>query len=823
MKRFVGIFLFWFCSVELGSAQTPAEVEHFEKKVRPILVEQCLSCHGAEQKKIKGGLKLNSRADLLKGGDTGPAIMPGKPEYSLLMNVIDYDGDVKMPPKGKLKDHEIKAIEQWIRAGAPWPGGETEASKPTQPSNGPLFTPEQKNYWAFQPLKRVVEATVRDRSWGKTTIDSFILAKLENVGIKPAPAANKSELLRRVTYDLIGLPPTPDELQAFLANDSAEAFDRVVDRLLESPQYGERWGRHWLDVARYADSNGLDENTAYSNAWRYRDYVIRSFNQNKPFNRFIVEQIAGDLLPPSEDAEVQRERYTALGYLALGAKLLAEPDKQKMVLDIADEQLDTVGKGLLGLTMGCARCHDHKFDPIPTKDYYSLLGIFTSTRTMDNLNTVAKTFERKLVAEQPGDADKRKKLETVRKDLRKLEAQFGKTPEKDKEKRTEIHLKAQEKRAEIKKLESELPEEFNILGVEEGSNSAYGTQPRNLYVQARGNYVTPTEEAPAQFLRILAGEKQESFVSIVDMTEPGAEPNKTRFGKARKSSGRLELSQWLTDPKANPLTPRVLVNRIWLNHFGYGLVRSPDNFGKLGERPSHPELLDYLANQFVESGWNIKSLHRQILRSSTYQMSSKYDASAFQKDPENRLLWRYTPRRLDAESIRDAMLHLGGNLDTKQGGSLLQTKNFEYVGDEKYDSTRRSVYLPVIRGKLFPFFQTFDFPDPTVMSGLRFNTVVAPQALFLMNSPFVQKQASLFAQQLSAGPMEVGERVKRAYRAAYSREPSPDETQRSLRFVNQYMKLAEEQGEANPKKRSEAAWQAFAQALLCSSEFLQAH
>jgi cytochrome c553 len=359
-----------------GQAQSPATAEFFEKRVRPLLVAHCLECHGADPKKIKGGLRLTSRAELLKGGESGPAFKAGEPSKSRLIQAVRYtDADLKMPPKGRLKDSEIADLEAWVKGGAIWP----EAAAAAKPRAGELFTEEQKRFWAFQPVKDPPVPHVRAAEWVRSPIDAFILAKLEAKGLRPAAPADKYTLLRRVTFDLTGLPPTPAEIDAFVHDDSPTAFEKVVDRLLESPTYGERWGRHWLDIARYADSNGLDENTAFGNAWRYRDYVVRSFNQDKPYDEFLREQIAGDLLP---DAAENPDRLTGTGFLALGPKLLAEPDKQKMKMDIADEQLDTLGKAVLGLTLGCARCHDHKFDPIPQRDYYSLLSIFTSTRTM---------------------------------------------------------------------------------------------------------------------------------------------------------------------------------------------------------------------------------------------------------------------------------------------------------------------------------------------------------------------------------------------------------------------------------------------------------
>ena len=813
-------------SLALSAEPKPdaAALEHFEKKVRPILVEQCQKCHGLDaKKKPKGNLRMLARADLLKGGENGPALVPGDPAKSLIVTAVHYENEAyKMPPEGKLKPAEIAAIEAWVKAGAPWPA-DTAVSVVEAPKAGPLFTEEQKKFWSFQPVVRP--------KVGGNAIDALLNSKIAAAGLKPAPPADKRTLLRRATFDLIGLPPPPDELAAFEKDTSPEAFSKVVDRLLASPAYGERWARHWLDVARYADSNGMDENTAFGHAWKYRDYVVRSFNDDKPYARFLKEQIAGDLLPPSPDPKAERDRFAALGYLSIGPKLLAEPDKQKMLIDIADEQLDTVGKSVMGLTLGCARCHDHKFDPLPTRDYYSLLAVFTSTRTMQNLNTVAKVQERNTnAAETAAVKADRAKLPALKKDVAKLEAEFGKTPEKDKEKRGEIHAKAEEKRTEIKKIEASLPAEDIVLAVEEGTPGAYGTQPRNLHVQVRGSYVTAGEEAPAVFPRILAGETQPAFISTTANPNDKAAANATRFGSLRAGSGRLQLAEWLTDPK-HPLTARVFVNRVWQHHFGEGLVRSPDNFGKLGDRPTHPELLDWLAAEFLEptsapgSPGTLKRLHRIILLSDAYRRSCAADPKAATADPDNKLLSYFPRRRIEAESIRDAILAVSGQLDRTIGGTLAggpnneANKNLEYVGDVKYESNRRSLYLPVIRAKLFDFFQTFDFPDPGVTVGKRIATTVAPQALYLMNSPFAREQGHRLANLAIAGGADTPKRIEFAYRRALSRAATPDEVTRVTEFLVRAEKALEPTVK-DPGKRTEAAWSAFAQMLFASSEFL---
>ena len=783
---------------------TSAAVEHFEAKVRPVLLNRCGECHGADPKKVKGGLDLTTRAGLFGGGDTGPVIAPGKPDESALIRAIRYaDEDLQMPPKGKLPAAEVAALERWVRDGAVWPG----ATAPPKQTGGPLFTPEQKAYWAFQPVRDPAPPVVADRDWVRNPIDAFILEKLEAKGLRPAPPADRRTLLRRLTFALTGLPPTPNEIDAFeqssIINHQSSISD-AVDRLLASPHYGERWGRHWLDVARYADSNGFDEDVAYLHAWRYRDYVIRAFNADKPFDQFVQEQIAGDLLPPTHDPAVAADRATALGYLAVGPKLLAEPDKQKMLLDIADEQLDAVGRGLMGLTFGCARCHDHKFDPLPTRDYYSLLAVFTSTRTMQSLKTTAKVFERPAAKpDPPGGADARFRQADVQAEIKTLESQIPTDDNPARKKRRQDRLT--KLKTELATLELQAPPADLIHAVTEGETTpAYDTKPRNLYVQHRGDYAKPGDEAPAIFPRIIAGEHQTPFVATEPNPDDKATPNTTRFGAVRDRSGRLELARWLTDPQ-HPLTARVFVNRVWLWHFGEGLVRTPDNFGTQGERPTHPELLDWLTTRFIESGWSGKALHRLILSSNTYQQSSAANERAAVVDPDNRLLWRYPRRRLEAESLRDAMLAVSGSLDRTVGGSLWGTPNFGYAAGNQ--SLRRTVYLPIDRNQLPPFLTAFDFPDPTNPVGKRAATVVAPQALFLMNNPFVAAQAAAFAKRVMATGTDVAARTEAVYRLALGRRPTAAEVAR----VGDYVWLAGDD--------EAAAWAGVCHAVFAGNEF----
>ncbi len=757
---------------------SPDQTSFFESKVRPVLAANCFQCHG--EKVQKAGLRLDSFAAVRTGSSTGPVIAPYLPGKSRLIAAVQYRGQIKMPPTGKLRLIEIAALTDWVKMGAPWPEpiSPQKAGVRKQPASG-------RSFWSFQPVKRSVPPAVKDIAWVKSPIDRFILAKLEAKGLKPAPPADRRTLIRRAYFDLVGLPPSPDEVAAFITDPSPNAFAKVVDRLLASPQYGERWGRHWLDVVRYADSNGLDENVAFANAWRYRDYVVNALNKDKPYDQFVKEQIAGDLLQGGSNQD-RNERLTATGFLSLGAKVLAESDKEKMVMDIVDEQIETASKAFMGLTVSCARCHDHKFDPIPTRDYYALAGIFKSTKTMSNLATVAMWVERPLSdpALEPQKKEYEQKLTTAKAHVKEL---------KDRKAADDLIKKAEE---ELKQVEKQGPPVPSVMAVEEGAVA-------NCRIHVRGDTQRLGDESPRGFLTVLSN---------------GAE---TRLDA--KSSGRLEFAEWLTRPD-HPLTARVEVNRIWQGHFAEGLVRTPDNWGLLGEKPTHPELLDWLAREFT-AAWSIKRMHRMIMLSSTYLMSCANDAKGLQLDPENRLLWRMSRRRLEAEPLRDAMLAISGKLDLTMGGTLLDTGNHNYVTNDqsgnaaRYHSARRSIYLPVIRNALYDMFQAFDVGDPSMVNAKRGSTTVAPQALFVMNSPFAIEQAAGFAERILAAPMlSDSERIKQAYLRALSRTPTVPETVRALAFLRSFEKMIAGYEKDQMKIRAKA-WQSLCQTLLASNEF----
>ncbi|MFO0807803.1 MAG: PSD1 and planctomycete cytochrome C domain-containing protein [Gemmataceae bacterium] len=756
---------------------TPDDIRFFETKVRPLLVERCFKCHGRE--KQKGELRLDSAEAVKKAGGSGsPLFTPGKPDDSLLLRAVRHaDGVERMPPDGKLKAADIATLETWVKRGAPFPA--------TVNSTGLDAT----THWSFQPVGMPAVPSVKDTTWSESDLDRFVLAKLEAAGLTPAPPADRRALIRRATFDLTGLPPTPEEIDAFLRDDMPDAFAQVVDRLLASPAYGERWGRHWLDVARYADSNGLDENIAHGNAWRYRDYVVAAFNTDKAYDRFLLEQIAGDLLPTDTPAS-RHEHLIATGFLALGPKVLAEPDEKKMELDIVDEQVDTLGRTVVGLTFGCARCHDHKFDPLTTADYYGLAGVFVSTRTMEHFKKVARWHENSLAspAEIARKAESDAATAKVKDRIKELK---GKLDDASKSKLTLLQ-------AELAALEKAAPELPSAMGVTEG-------KPTDIPILRRGNHLTPAAVVARRFPAMLTGATQASLPS--------------------DHSGRLELAKWLIDPK-HPLTARVIVNRVWRWHFGKGLVRSVDNFGILGEKPTHPELVDWLATTFVRDRWSLKALHRRLMLSSTYRMSSTHDTKAATADPDNRLLWRAIPRRLEAEAIRDSLLAVGGLLDHTAGGPVLtHVKNREFLFDHTskdtttYASDRRSIYLPVIRNHLYDVFQLFDATDAAVPNGDRATTTVPTQALFFLNSDLAARASDALAARLLAAPdRTVDERVRRLFVLAYGRPPTATESARVRRGVADFeLEFADE---ANTPKRMQKAWAAVCQMVLASNEFI---
>ena len=806
VSRWIAGAVAGWSAVALPAVEPAREhLDFFEKKIRPVLVERCYECHSAAAKKNKGGLTLDTRDGVLKGGDAGSVVAPGDPEKSKLIEAVRYKNrDLQMPPKSSLSSEQVRDLEQWVKLGAPDP--RTEAVAQTGGKRA-LTVEEGRQFWAFQPLANPSVPKVGNRQSAiGNPIDAFINAKLGEKKLAAAPAADKRTLIRRATFDLTGLPPAPEEVDAFLADKSPDAFAKVVDRLLASSTYGERWGRHWLDVARYADSNGLDENVAFGNAWRYRDYVVNSFNADKPYNRFVQEQIAGDLLP-AEGTPQRHEQLTALGFLSIGPKLLAEPDKVKLEMDLIDEQIETLGRAFLGMTFGCARCHDHKFDPVPTADYYALAAIFKSTRTMDDLKTIAKWHEPEVAtpAERAVVEAHQRKAADQKAAIAKLVATANKSLVTDKGLKevpknaesqypTNVIAELKQLREALAKLEKDAPELPSTMGVTDSTNVV-----KTLPVHIRGSHLSLGKPVPRGFPQVM------QVASL-------------RSEMPEKQSGRLELAQWLASPQ-HPLTARVMVNRIWRWHFGQGLVASTDNFGILGERPSHPELLDWLARKFIAEGWSVKAMHRHIMASAAYQRATKPAADARRSvvDSENRLLSHFPIRRLEAEEVRDSVLFVAGLLERTMGGKTIPVKNREFFFNHTskdattYDSPRRALYLPVVRNNVYDLFEQFDFPDPAVPNGNRNATVVAPQALLMLNSDLVGKAAEKFAASLLASASDDVRRIELAYQKAYARPPTAKELARAKKFLTDFRP---------DSAASPSAWAVFCQSLLAANEFI---
>ncbi len=789
--------------------QDRAGLEFFEKKIRPLLAEHCYECHGADEQESE--LRLDRYRDVLQGGKGGPSVVPGKAAASLLITAVRYiDTDLQMPPDDKLDDAQIADLVSWVNMGAPHPDADKMGEIPLAEDHQNQLRETAAQHWAFQPLAQPMLPAVKNSVWPRSPIDVFVLQRLEAAGLAPMPAADRHSLLRRATFDLIGLPPTLKEIEAFIADQTPGAFERVVDRLLASPHYGQRWGRHWLDVARYADSNGLDENAAQANAWRYRDYVIESFNTDKPFNVFVEEQLAGDLLS-SDDPEIRNQQLIATGFLSLGPKVLAEPDKVKMEMDIIDEQIDTLGKAFLGLTLGCARCHDHKFDPITTKDYYALAGIFKSTHTMDSFKTIAhwheheifdEVYEREKTEHETQVATKQSSLdELIASATVALQKQLGESaalpakPEQSFPEETRADLK--KSRDEIAKLKKTPPSAPSAMGVKEGS-------PIDLAVHIRGSHLTLGDIVARGLPKVFAD-------------TPSVPP---------EQSGRLALARWVA-AEENPLTARVLVNRVWRWHFGRGLVETTDNFGLMGTRPTNPELLDWLTITFQQDGWSIKQLHRRIMLSATYRLGSQYDPKSAEIDPQNELFWRARIHRLEAEALRDALLSVSGQLDTTMGGPSISTQNYTLVfnhtskDETEYDEHRRSVYLPVIRNHLHDSFTLFDYNDASMSNGNRNTSTVASQALYLMNSEFLAKVSGQLAERvLSIEAADEAERIRWLYLTAVSRPASDEEISLAKQYLERFAQLAVNEDNEDTRQ---AAWQLVCQALLISNEFVYVH
>jgi hypothetical protein len=735
----LALFALAWISPHVSAADlTPSQSDFFENRIRPVLADNCYKCHSTYAEKVKGGLLLDSREAVLKGGDSGAVIVPGNPETSLLIKAVRYtDPDLQMPKDKKLPDNEIADLVAWVKMGAPDPRSATADQR--------KWTDNKTNHWAWQPVKWQPVPEVSNPGWCQSPVDNFVLVKLDENGLKPNLPADKRTLIRRATFDLIGLPPTPEEVRDFVNDDSTNAFAKVVDRLLASPHYGERWGRHWLDVARYSDTKGQPRRNTEDNAnpfaWTYRDYVIRSFNENKPYNIFILEQIAADRLFEMPTWDHNPTNLAALGFLTVGDHYMG------MQNDILNDRIDAVTKGFLALTVTCARCHDHKFDPIPQKDYYSLRGIFDSSVEPKIEPVIGR------VPNTPEYHDYYRRREQLAQAEATIEASLP-------------LLRKGRNQVEIKKAQKELRETEHAISELELTNPAAPARAMVLEdamrghdspVFIRGEAGNRGEPAPRRFLQVLSGPVRPVYTN---------------------GSGRLELAMAIAN-RNNPLTARVMINRIWQHHFGAGFVPTPDDFGMMSEPPSHPQLLDYLALNFMTNGWNIKKLHRLIMLSSVYQESSVNNPRYAQTDPGNRLLWRANLRRLEFEPLRDSLLAIGGSLDSTMYGRPVDRRL-------RPDSTRRTIYDYVDRANIADVLVNFDFATPDMVTGLRHVTTVPQQALFLMNSPLVIELARrLVAMPDFVDSVDDAGRLNFLYERIFQRPPSAEETELGLEFVNQ--------------------------------------
>jgi dienelactone hydrolase/Ca2+-binding EF-hand superfamily protein len=770
-----------------------ADLAFFEKKIRPVLIKSCYECHSAEADKLKAGFALDSRDALLKGGDSGVAVVLGKPEASLLIKSLRYDDpDLKMPPEkhgGNLSDSVIADFTEWVKRGVPMPAASAVTTNEKMEA--------RLAHWSFQPVKDSPAPTVKNTAWPRSEVDRFVLAELEAKGLAPVADAEPAALLRRVHLDLTGLPPTAEQVTAFLAAPSESRIEGVIDELMKSPQFGERWGRHWLDVARYAESSGKETDFAYPQAWRYRDYVIKAFNQDMPFDQFIREQIAGDLFDARDDKE-RAELLIATGFLAIGPKSHIEKNPLQFEMDVVDEQIDAVSQAFLATTMACARCHDHKYDPITQRDYYALAGIFRSTDTKFGTIKLIQNNNPGALMPLPATAGlpdalkplaprERTRLENAIAQNAARIAEMTKKREFASSEFVRTRLRLETDRAHLAAYEADgTPKQFATCVLER-------EKPRDSALLLRGEVQKPGDMVP-RGLPMLAKSSAE----------------------IASGSGRKELASWISSPD-NPLTARVIVNRVWLHLFGQGMVATPDNFGLSGQAPTHPALLDHLATRFVKEGWSVKKLIRELMTSRVYALSTSHDAKNFDADPDNTLLWRMSPRRLDAESIRDAMLLTAGKLDlTPPTGSAVAMYGEGYVtgvqtqnrGALDQISPHRSVYLPVMRNAPLESLTLFDMTPGSIVTGQRPQTTVPAQSLFLLNSSYVLKAAEFAAQRLLADrPKSEPHRVKLAYERIFNRPPTDTEIEAALTFVK-------------TKPDAVQGWAALCQSLWASHEFL---
>jgi len=796
-----------------ASGPTREQVEFFEKQVRPLLVEHCYSCHSQAKGSLGGDLALDSRAALLEGGGSGPAVIPGNPEKSPLIKAIGYAGKLKMPKKYKLKDQEIAVLTAWVKDGAPWPAEATATIDGPKLRPPGKITDEDRRYWAIQPLREGPAPTLANDTWSANDIDRFILQKLQDKKLKPAPMASRSALVRRLTFDLHGLPPTPEEIHAAESDPSKDWYEKLVDRLLASPRYGERWGRHWLDLARYAESDGYRADEYRPLAWRYRDYVIRSFNDDKPYDRFVREQLAGDEIDPDNP-----EALVATGFLRHGLYEFNQRDARGQWDTILNDITDTTGEVFLGLGMGCARCHDHKFDPILQKDYYRLRAFFAGITLHDNLPVATaqqvREHNEKLAAWQEKTADIRKELDAFLKAERDkaergaiakfpadIQAMMKKAPSQRTPQEQQLaDLAYRQVTFEFDRLEAkykgEAKEKLEALKKRLAEFDADKPEPLPLALTVRdvGRQAAPTVVALKREGKTTI---EPGFLTLLDEKPTAVQSMPTSTGR------RTALADWLTRPD-HPLATRVVANRIWQYHFGRGLVATSSDFGNLGDKPTHPELLDWLARRFVQDGSSFKKMHRLILTSATYRQSATPSPEAQKEDPRNLLWARFDVRRLEAEQVRDSILSVTGELNLEAGGPGVEIAR-----------PRRSIYTKTMRNNRDPLLAVFDSPEGFHSTAQRHVTTTPTQALLMINSPFMVARGRALADRIAKEKTSDDDRIERAFQLCFGRATTVKEREGALAFLRE-----QEQKVGSKGNRRQQALADFCHVLLNANEFL---
>lgn len=754
-------------------------ITFFESKIRPVLVSQCYSCHSSRNNDVKGGLALDTREGLLKGGDSGPSIVVGDPDKSLLMKALQHT-DLEMPPDQKLSDNVINDFKVWIKNGAIDPRIKVSDRK--------MELVQAKKFWSFKPVYHPVIPSLEDN---KGNLDKIILSKLDRENLKQVGRANNYSILRRVYFDLIGLPPTPEEIVAYINDKDPNRYEKLIDKLLADKRFGEKWGRHWLDVARYADSTGKDQNIVYPYAWKYRDYVIDSFNKDKPYSQFIIEQIAGDLLP-HKNYEEYNEHLLATGFLAVGTKNLTENPKQ-FKADLIDEQIDAVTRGFLGITLSCARCHDHKFDPFSQKDYYAMYGIFQNITTLDGVergnNNIGYDGSLGYLVDpltKPLYDKKQVELWNTLCDIRNISRKIGtirsynpNLNENDKKQVT----------SEIEKLDKELETKIAKINEEKASDLLVklllfpnpvmcvkeNEKHTNAKVMVRGDVNNLGEEVPRSLPEMFVDKK------------PNHNPNNPNM------SGRLELAQWIAD-KSNPLTYRVYINRIWKVLFGQGVVDSFDNFGSLGGEPTNGKIMDYLVIKFIQKKYSTKALLKEIMLSDSYQMSTRFDKDNYEKDPDNLYFWRMNEKRLEAENIRDTLLYIANELNESKKNHDFTLNNDKRrldgkINGELNSAKYRSIYLPSPRDFDIEMLDVFDRPDNNLLAANRSVTTVPTQALYLMNNDQILNHCDIVSKQLEITHKDKNddEKIKYLYLKYLCRYP----TDKELSLLKKYIESSD--------------------------------